>query len=147
MSWVVRVRCEPERSEAIEILAGSNDSRGVAEVPVVGLDNLVEMIIGFDDEDHAGDFSTLLAIDGHRAEIEAVRPGEWAPTGTVAVDTAAGEITLEVLTAFGNGGHPTTRLALEALDHLARDNDARCGLRYRHSEHRRSSGRLHRRRV
>lgn len=99
-------------------------SRGVAEVPVDGRKDVVELLIGFDRGDDAVDFSEVLAGHGHRAEIERSSPVDWAHRGTVDVAAAGGMIALEVLTAFGHGGHPTTRLALEGLERLALPEDS-----------------------
>lgn len=99
-------------------------SQGVAEVPVDGLDHLVELLVGFDRGDDAADFSELLIGHGYRAGIERASPAGWAHPGTVDVATAGGTITLEVFTVFGHGGHPTTRLALDGLEHLALPEDS-----------------------
>jgi ribosomal protein L11 methyltransferase len=99
-------------------------SQGVAEVPVDGLGHIVELLIGFERGDDAVDFSELLAGHGYRAGIERASSVRWARPGTVDVATSGGTIALEVLTAFGHGGHPTTRLALEGLEHLALPEDS-----------------------
>ncbi len=78
-------------------------TNGVAEVGD-------ELLAGFESRDGAD-----AAVSAHGGAVEAVDPTTWAQQETASVAIGGTELTLEVGTAFGHGGHPTTALVLDTL--------------------------------
>ncbi len=112
MAYVVRTVVPPESVEDVSVTAAVAASSGVAEVPA---GNSVLMLVGFDDLSSARAFAD--AIAPLPAGIEQPDDGAWE-IGTVVVERRGRHIELDVGTSFGHGSHPTTELALDAIDAL-----------------------------
>ena len=111
MSWVVRVVVDEAALDSTMTAAVMADSTGCAEVTDPATPELTTLVIGFDTETEADRFA-----DGHPgAAVEPVDSSLWAQAETTTLTHSSGPIELEVGTAFGHGGHPTTQLALNAI--------------------------------
>ncbi|MFW2383137.1 MAG: 50S ribosomal protein L11 methyltransferase [Acidimicrobiales bacterium] len=102
MSWVVRIHGAD--SESIEIAATLAESSGWAH-------DGDTVLVGFIDHGDAVRFA-----QENRGVVEPARTWDREDLAHIVLPT--GEIELEVGAAFGHGGHPTSRLALDALDAL-----------------------------
>ncbi len=114
MSWIVRIVVDDSKIETMTTAAIMADSTGCAEVTDPAAPGSTTLLIGFDTKPDADRFG----LDYPGASIEPVEESTWARTRTSAVPHASGPLELEVGTAFGHGGHPTTQLALDALAEL-----------------------------
>ncbi len=123
MSWVVRVDrvhedagSTADRVDTIETMAIMAETTGIAEVS--DPDGL-GLIVGFDTESDARRFRQSLLELGFAARAHPITTADdWTIDELSTIATPSGMIELEIGTSFGHGGHPTTRLALDALDRL-----------------------------
>lgn len=117
MAYVVRTVVPPESVEDVSVAATVAACSGVAEVPA---DNSVLMLVGFDELSSAHAFAD--AIAPLPAGIEQPDDGVWE-IGRVVVERQGRQIELDIGTSFGHGSHPTTELALDAIDALGFGNE------------------------
>lgn len=107
MSWIARIPVDGRDAELLASALWDAGTNGVADIGDV-------LLAGFENRSDAE-----AAASDHGGTVEAVDPTSWAQqeTATVTVrhNDEARELTLEVGTAFGHGGHPTTGLVLDAL--------------------------------
>lgn len=99
VAWVVRI--EGGDPATIEVATALADTSGWAQ-------DGQQILVGFTDHTDAAEFASA-----HDGTVEAAR--RWDRETLSHVTLPAGDIELEVGTAFGHGAHPTTRLALDAL--------------------------------
>lgn len=117
MAYVVRTVVPPESVEDVSVAATVAACSGVAEVPA---GNCVLMLVGFDDLSSARAFAGAIAPLPVRIEPPDDRVWE---IGTVVVERQGRQIDLDVGRSFGHGSHPTTELALDAIDALGFGNE------------------------
>lgn len=134
MGWIVRIRIEGTGVDRASSLLWDRQTTGIADLgpaadaPGTGL---VDLIAGFDSEAEANEAASALrgdrgcgvepVVPAVSAVVEPIDPRSWiddARTARVELDPtaeAAPLIDLTVGGAFGDGGHPTTTLALALL--------------------------------
>ncbi len=102
---------------------------GIAESTPVAL-GTTTLLAGFDDQQAAAAAAEAIATDPRLAgavgsvTVEPVDADAWAdPDRRATVTIAGGPITFGVGPAFGDGGHPTTRLALGLLARIVTSGD------------------------
>ncbi len=129
MSWIVRLEVSADEAEFVASELWDAGTNGVAELgesddtpsdqPTSNATSTTTTLLaGF--PDLAAAQSAAARFDGF---VEPVSTADWAVTESSVVEVAGATLTLEVGTAFGHGAHPTTRLALEALDELTTNGE------------------------
>lgn len=129
MAWILRVPVPAVASEAVSALLWDLDATGVAELPAgPEAPAAVELVAGFGSELEARAAAGALApppittAAGHPVTllgpvvVEPVDPRSWIDADRRATVTVGSHrLDLVVGGAFGDGGHPTTGLALDLL--------------------------------
>lgn len=115
MSWIVRLEVPAEQTELITSGLWDAGTDGVAEL---GGSDVVTLLAGFAERDAAD--SAAATFGG---VVEPVLATDWAITEASTVEVGDVAFTVVAGTAFGHGGHPTTRLALDAISELANERD------------------------
>ncbi len=116
MSWLVRVRCTSSLSEPVSTLAVMLDTTGLSETADRSIADQVIVLVGFEayaDADRFAQSAADLAVES--VGIESVDPADWEVSEPAHVEVDGTDLELEVGSAFGHGGHATTRLGLDAL--------------------------------
>ncbi|MEM8924734.1 MAG: 50S ribosomal protein L11 methyltransferase [Actinomycetota bacterium] len=116
MGWILKLDVDADDAELASSLLWDLGTDGVAHLePAPGR---VQLLAGFETEPEAS-----AAADGVRsslsvwaAAVEALDPTAWADPERTTEETVAGRrIVLRPGAAFGDGGHPSTRLCLDLL--------------------------------
>lgn len=113
MGFVVRAVVPTDAVEGISVMATVAGCTGLAETAA---GRSVTMLAGFATNAAAQRFVAMIAPI--EATIERPDASVWAIRHPVVVERGSRRLELDVGTSFGDGGHPTTTLALEAIDAL-----------------------------
>lgn len=126
MGWILRVQVDTRTLDLASAVLWDAGTSGVAHLAddPSGPAGLSDVVAGFETEPEASAATERLrdALGGDAvvvASVEPVDPGAWAdPDRRVAATVAGHELMLAPGAAFGDGGHPTTRLSLGLLASL-----------------------------
>ena len=108
MAWILTIDVPSAEADAVSDQLWTLGTNGVAEVPS-GDD--ARLLAGFETEAEAK--IARGAIGGSIAPID---PPQWAPPEAATIEVGGRTLTIDAGHSFGHGGHPTTRLCLQALE-------------------------------
>lgn len=110
MGWIATVDVTSEQSEAAMSRLWDLGTDGIAELDTpTGL----RLLAGFASEVNARAAIEALGFGG---TVRPVDPTTWGAPTVTEISISGSPITIDAQHAFGHGGHPTTRLCLEALE-------------------------------
>ncbi len=111
MAWILTIDVVPEQIDTTSDLLWTLGTNGIAEVPSPGKPDQVRVLAGFETEVEAE--AAQAQFGGSIAPVD---PTAWEAPEATTLTIAGRTLTIKAGHSFGHGGHPTTRLCLQALE-------------------------------